>query len=149
MLPKSKYPQLVCDWANLTIACPRCNTNKGEYDEPKCPILDPYVDDVEKAVVFFGPLALARGSARAHATIARLALNRMELLSARAEAITSLDRLLDLLERAGSEPDVLYSLWLDVDAVASGEGEFASACRYFLASQIAERGLTRPEANCP
>ena len=143
-LPKRKHPQLVCDWANLTIACPRCNTNKGDYDEPECRLLDPYVDDVEVAVVFFGPLALARGSARAHATVTRLALNRIDLLSARAEAITSLDMLLNLVERAGSEPDVLHALWLDIDAVTSAEGQFASACRYFLASQIAERGLTRP-----
>ena len=127
-----------------TIACPRCNTNKGDYDEPECRLLDPYVDDVEVAVVFFGPLALARGSARAHATVTRLALNRIDLLSARAEAITSLDMLLNLVERAGSEPDVLHALWLDIDAVTSAEGEFASACRYFHASQIAERGLTRP-----
>ena len=143
-LPKRKHPQLVCDWANLTIACPRCNTNKGDYDEPECPLLDPYIVDVEEVVVFFGPLALARGSASAHATITRLALNRMDLLSARAEAITSLDRLLDLVERASSEPDVLHSLWLDIDAVTSAAGAFASACRYFLASQIAERELKKP-----
>ena len=143
-LPKSKHPQLVCHWENLTIACPRCNTNKGDYDEPQCQLLDPYLDDVEESVVFFGPLALARGGARAHATITRLALNRSDLLYARGEAITNLDRLLDLVERAGNEPAVLRALWLDIDAVTAANGEFASACRYFLATQIAERNLTRP-----
>ena len=63
-LPKSRYPNLVCAWENLTIACPRCNTNKGNYDAPECPLLDPYIDDVEEAVAFGGPLALPRGGAR-------------------------------------------------------------------------------------
>ncbi len=143
-LPKRKHPQLVCDWENLTIACPKCNTNKGDYDVPECLLLDPHVDDVEEEMVFFGPLALARGGPRVRATITCLALNRMALLFARGEAITHLDRLLDLVERAGSEPDVLRSLWLDIDVMTAAAGEFASACRHFLASQIAERGLTKP-----
>ena len=74
-LPKSKYPTLVCAWENLTIACPRCNTNKGNYDAPECPLLDPYIDHVEKEVAFGGPMALARGGARASATITRLTLS--------------------------------------------------------------------------
>ena len=143
-LPKRKHPKLVCAWGNLTIACPKCNTNKGDYDIPECPLLDPYIDDVEEEVAFFGPLALPRGGARARATITRLALNRKDLLFARGEAITSLDRLLDLVERASSEPDVLRSLWLDIDVVTAAAGEFASACRHFLASQIAERDLAKP-----
>lgn len=143
-LPKRKHPKLVCTWENLTIACPRCNTNKGDYDIPECPLLDPYVDDVEEEVAFFGPLALPRGGARARATITRLDLNRKDLLFARGEAITSLDRLLDLAERARDEPDVLRSLWLEIDVVTAAAGEFASACRHFLASQLAERGLNRP-----
>lgn len=143
-LPKSKYPKLICAWENLTIACPRCNTNKGDYDVAECPLLDPYVDDVEEDVAFGGPLALPRGGARARATITRLDLNRKDLLFARGEALMSLHRLLDLLERAVAEPDVLQSLWIDIDAITDAEGEFASACRQFLASQMAERGLTKP-----
>ena len=143
-LPKKKHPQLVCDWENLTIACPRCNTNKGEYDEPQCPLLDPYVDDVEKEVAFWGPMALARGRARARATITQLDLNRKDLLFARAETLWRLDMLLDLVERATSEPDVQRSLWLEINAVTAAGGEFASASRQFLEVQMAERGLTKP-----
>ena len=40
-LPKRKHPHLVCDWENLTIACPRCNTKKADYDAPECPLLNP------------------------------------------------------------------------------------------------------------
>ncbi|MYC96892.1 MAG: hypothetical protein F4X14_18175 [Caldilineaceae bacterium SB0661_bin_32] len=73
-LPKRKHPKLVYTWENLTIACPRCNTNKGDYDIPECRLLEPYVDNVEEDVVFYGPLALSRGGARARATITRLDL---------------------------------------------------------------------------
>lgn len=143
-LPKSKHPHLVCAWENLTIACPRCNTNKDDYDAPECPLLDPYTDDVEEAVAFGGPLALPRGGDRSRATITILRLNRMDLLFARGEALSRLDRLLDLVERAANEPAALRVLWLDIDTVTAAEGEFASACRYFLAWQMEERGLTKP-----
>ncbi len=144
-LPKRKYPEMVCAWENLTIACPRCNTNKGDYDIPECPLLDPYRDNVEEEVAFGGPLALPRGGPSARATITRLKLNRMDLLYSRSERLERLDSLLDLVERAASKPDVLHSLWLDIDAATAAEGEFASACRQFLQWQMAERGLTRPD----
>ena len=143
-LPKSKHPQLVCAWENLTIACPRCNTNKGDYDEPECPLLDPYIDDVEDEVAFGGPLALPRGGARARATITLLDLNRKDLLFARAEALNDLYRLVDLVERAAEEPWLLISLWLEIDVVTAAQGEYASACRQFLTAQMKERGLVRP-----
>ena len=143
-LPKSKHPQLVCAWDNLTIACPRCNTNKGDYDEPECPLLDPYIDDVEDEVAFWGPLALPRGGARARATITLLDLNRKDLLFARGEALSDLYKLLDLVERAADEPALLISLWLEIDVVTAAQGEYASACRQFLATQMMERAFSRP-----
>ena len=45
---------------------------------------------------------------------------------------------------AANEPALLRSLWLEIDVLTAAEGEFASACRQFVASQMAERGLTRP-----
>ena len=90
------------------------------------------------------PLALPRGGARARVTITLLDLNRRDLLFARSEALTSLNRLLDLVECAASQPAMLRSLWLEVDAVTAAAGEFASACRQLLESQMAERGLTKP-----
>ena len=134
----------MCAWGNLTIACPKCNTNKGQYDEPNCPLLDPHVDAVEKEVAFGGPMALARGSARASATITRLKLNRPELLLARSEVLKKLEFLLDLVERAANEPATRLALWLNVEEMTTAAGEFTSACRQFLAAEMAERGLTRP-----
>lgn len=143
-LPKSIYPDLVCTWDNLTIACPRCNTNKGDYDSVNCPLLDPYTDEVEDDLAFGGPLALPRGGPRSRATVARLGLNRMELLYGRAQVLEKLDLLLDLVERAEGQPAVTESLWFEIDTLTAANSEFASACRHFLTSEITKRGLARP-----
>ena len=143
-LPKKNHPKMVCVWENLTIACPRCNTNKGDYDEANCPLLDPYVDDVENWVAFYGSLALSRGGPRSRSTITRLDLNRMDLVYKRGQAITQLDLLLELVERAMSQLDARVQLWLDIDAMIADAAEFASACRQFLRARIKESGLKRP-----
>ena len=143
-LPKKNHPKMICVWENLTIACPKCNTNKGGYDEPKCPLLDPHVDDVENWVAFYGSLALSRGGPRSRATITRLGLNRMDLVYERGQAIIQLDLLLELVERAVSQPDARVQLWLDIDATIADAAEFASACRQYLRTRIKEHGLKIP-----
>ena len=142
-LPKRKHPTLVCVWENLTIACPKCNTNKGGYDAPECPLLDPHEDDVEREVAFGGPMALPRGGVRADATITRLGLNRADLLFARSEVLAQLYSSLDDVERRADHPAARRALWLHIDEMTAAAGEFASACRQFLEAQMEERGLTR------
>lgn len=143
-LPKRKNPTLVCEWDNLTIACPKCNTKKGDYDDKACPLLDPYVDDVESHVVFYGPMAFACDSASAQATIALLELNRSDLLFSRKSALEGVDRLISLIERASGNQAVAQALWLDVELAISAGAEFASACRHFVQARLLERGLDRP-----
>ncbi len=143
-LPKRKNPTLVCDWNNLTIACPRCNNGKRDYDEPACALLDPYSDDVERLVVFLGPMAWWSGGARSRATVRVLKLNRPALLYARTEALERLDGLLDSVQNAAGRPDVVIALWLDIDEMISAEAEYSSACRYFLEWQMEKRNLERP-----
>ena len=143
-MPKKAHPILVCAWENLTIACPRCNTNKGEYDEPDCPLLDPYTDDVGNEIFFAGPLALSAGDSRTAVTIDVLKLNRNGLIFARADAIKNLNRLLNLLERAENQRAARIELWIDIEAMTAPTGEFASACRQFLSAQSRARGITQP-----
>ena len=143
-LPKRKNPGLVCDWNNLTVACPRCNNKKSDYDQPACPLLDPHSDDVERLVAFMGPMALGRGGARSRVTVRVLKLNRPALMHDRKEALERLDGLLDSLQTAAGQPDVVIALWLEIDEMVSAEAEYASACRYFLAWQMEERNLERP-----
>ncbi len=148
-LPKRKYPHLVCAWTNLTVACQVCNTNKGDYDDPACRLLDPHVDDVEKLVVFAGSFALAGCGKRAARTIERLKLNRPDLLLAREEVLKTLHRILGLVDRAVDEPAVVHELWLDVDSLTTASGVFASACRQDLEYQLETRGIARQPAPTP
>ena len=143
-LPKKNHPTLVCAWENLTIACQICNTNKGQYDVPVCPLLDPHVDDVEGEVAFGGPMAFPRGGPRADATITCLNLNRAGLLLARSEVLKNLYLSLDQVERMANQPAARHALWLHIDEMTAATGEFASACRQFLEGEMKQRGLTRP-----
>ena len=143
-LPKRKYPNLVCAWTNLTVACQVCNTNKGDYDDPECRLLDPHVDDVEGMVVFAGPMAFARKESRTRATIMRLQLNRNGLLFQRTQVLERLNSILDTVQRACNEPAVVRAMWFDIDSLTAADGEYASACRQFLKWQLQERGLARP-----
>ena len=143
-LPKRKCPKLVCAWTNLIMACPRCNTNKGDYCDPEYRLLDPHVDDVETMVVFDGWLAHAEPGSRADKTIARLKLNRSDLFLARKEALEALRWILDLVERAVDKPAVVDQLWLDIVARTTASGAFASACRQDLEYQLKIRGIAKP-----
>ena len=143
-LPKSKFPNLVCAWTNLTIACQVCNTNKGDYDDLECLLLDPHVDDVEKLVEFAGSFALAECGGRADKTIEKLKLNRPALVLAREEVLKDLGRILDRLERFANMRDLVNQLWCDVERLTAAEGEFASACRQILEQQLEERGIAKP-----
>ena len=142
-LPKRKNPKLVCAWTNLTVACQVCNTNKGDYDDPACRLLDPHVDDVEKLVAFAGSWAHAEPGSRADKTIERLKLNRPELLLAREEVLKTLGRILDRLERFANMRDLVDQLWCDVERLMAAESQFAAVCRQVLEQQLETRGLAR------
>lgn len=143
-LPKRKYPELVCAWTNLTVACQVCNTNKGDYDDPACRLLDPHVDDIEKLDVFAGSFALAACGRQVDKTIERLKLNRPDLLLAREEFLRTLNRILGLVERAVDESAVVNELWLSIDWLMTASGVFASACRQDLDYQLETRS-THPK----
>ena len=142
-LPKIKYPDLVCEWTNLTLGCARCNNGKRDYDDPQCQILDPYRDEVEAEISFLGPMALPRGGARARKSITQLKLNRKELLFSRMLALQNAAALLDLIERAADQA-FSGALWDELDDLLAGDSEFSSAIRYFVVAECEERGLSRP-----
>ena len=143
-LPKRKHPMLVCAWENLTVACQVCNTNKGDYDDPACRLLDPHVDDVEAMVVFVGPMALAKNESRVQATIMCLQLNRNGLLFQRTRVLERLNSILDTVQRACNEPAVVRAMWFEIDSLTAADGEYASACRQFLKWQLQERSIAKP-----
>lgn len=80
ILPKSERPELVVDWANLTLACPVCNTHKGKYYDPTGPLLNPYEDDPSSEIEFVGPMIRTQGTGAGYRAVTRLRLNRDELV---------------------------------------------------------------------
>lgn len=56
ILPYSKLPELIFEWENLTLSCPRCNNSKRAYYDPNWPLINPYLDDPKLHFIFFGPM---------------------------------------------------------------------------------------------
>lgn len=138
--PKSRVPADVCRWTNLTLACPVCNTQKGDYFDPEAPLLNPYVDNVEDEVCFYGPMALER-SYRAKLTISRLKLNRADLLFRRHENLRSISKILDLMERAEGDAALIAALKEELGTELKDSSEYASCSRYFSEAELAHRNL--------
>lgn len=90
-IPKSKRPDLIFNWDNMTIACNECNRRKAQYYDTSCMFLDPYTDDVENLVQHVGPLVFNRpGSARSEVTVRTLELNeRRPLIDRKIERLES------------------------------------------------------------
>ena len=123
------------------MACRACNTNKGDYDNPACRLLDPHVDDVETIVVFVGKLAHAECGRRAAKTIKRLKLNRSGLVWTRKRVLEDLGQILDRLEDFTNIQALVDQLWCEVERLTATEGKFASTSRQMLEQQLEERGL--------
>lgn len=101
ILPKKERPDLWFDWNNLTLACSVCNNFKRAYFDEDLPLLDPYLDDPEQRLLFFGPFARPLpGDDNARMTEAVLALNRPKLVERRTERLDNLLALATLIEKA-------------------------------------------------
>ena len=138
--PKSQAPRLTCTWTNLTLACPICNTNKGDYFSADVPLLNPYIDNVEDEICFYGPMALDRTD-RAKLTISRLRLNRSELLYERYEGLKTISRILDLMQRATGNAALVEALKEELTAALEDSAQYASCSRYFSRAELERRNL--------
>ncbi|ORI16960.1 hypothetical protein BJD99_10790 [Rhodococcus sp. 1163] len=82
--PKSKFPDEVVKWSNLTLACQRCNNAKLDYYSDVESILNPYIDDPLDHLIFAGDLIYHKpGSVMGYTTVSQLKLSRLELVAAR------------------------------------------------------------------
>ena len=94
--PKQMFPLERLTIENLGLACAICNNNKGEYWIDDLPLLNPYVDEVDKELIAFGYHLYRRpGSHRGTATISILKLNRPALLDKRRERIQLIEPLVE------------------------------------------------------
>lgn len=129
--PKKHFPLLVVEWTNLTIACDRCNTNKDDYWDPATPLVDPYADPVEDLLQFNGPMVFAEFGSGAYLTVQRLKLNRVELMTRRADALEEIERLLAL--RGAQPPGGIRALLEDEIRVRTQPtAEFSAVASAFL-----------------
>jgi hypothetical protein len=95
ILPKSKRPDLVVQWSNLTIACPRCNNAKLDYYDPAAPLVHPYEDDPGESLEFRGPAVFGKlGADAGERTVHRIRLMREPLLIERLRRIEHLHGLI-------------------------------------------------------
>lgn len=129
-LPRVARPDLVIDWFNLTLACPRCNLAKSDYYSPGLPLLDPYIDDPDDHLIHVGNLVFPLpGSDRGKITVLRLALSRSDLVEARGRRLDAVAQLVDSWARSeGSLREAIAQVIVD----DFREGEFRASVRSFL-----------------
>jgi uncharacterized protein (TIGR02646 family) len=133
--PKSIFPERAHIWINLTSACGRCNTLKGDYWNVDLSILDPYADDVGGALVFLGGFVDWRSSsAKGEVSVRRLQLNRIDLVQSRVRRLESIRGLVNEWEKAqGAKREILE----DAIRLDMAEGEFAAT----VAGYLEQRGF--------
>lgn len=92
ILPQKDFVDKTFEWENLTLACEKCNINKGHYYDESYPILNPYTDTIKEHIDIAGPMIISK-SYRGTISIEKLKLNRVELIERRKEAIEDFNRI--------------------------------------------------------
>lgn len=133
IIPKSKNPDGLLDYNNLTFACSICNGNKSDYHDPAMPLLNPYIDDLDLHILALGPFVWHRpADNHAETTIVLLKLNRPELVERRQRRLTDISRLAD--KYAALPEGVLRAAVHDqLCQEVESTGEFAFIIRNYLA----------------
>lgn len=128
--PKSVFPRLVVSWDNLTLACSKCNQNKSSKYDEALPFVNPYVDEVEQHLAFFGTVVVGV-SDRGVYSAKELSLNDPARVEARQRALDSLELLIRRYESADTNytRDSLREL---IEYQVS-RGEYTAMCRTYLA----------------
>lgn len=107
--PKSRFPELVVDWHNLTFVCGNCNTKKGNYFSDVEPLVNPYVHHPPTHFIFTGALIKGRlTSSMGHRTIKRLGLDRKDLTLSRERHLEGLYTLLQTWQSATGDDKDMY-----------------------------------------
>lgn len=133
ILPKSVRPDLVVEWTNLTLACPACNTSKGDYFDAEVPLVNPYIDNPDDHFTFAGPmLAPMIGDVRARTTVRRLKLQRAALVLSRMKRIEDLHLLVDLWDQEQEPRRSAFAL--EIRDRIKGDQEFSTFLKHYAMS---------------
>jgi len=136
ILPKSKRPDLIFKWDNLTLACFDCNNSKRDYYNENEPLLNPYVDDPEHYFTFHGPLCVHHpGNIRGQLTRETIRLNRPSLFERRKERLEGILPLIDRsTEKAGTQLGQLLND--ELMSEANPDKEYSLMVKHFLKAHL-------------
>ena len=132
IVPKSLRRELTFEWANLTLACDVCNTNKGDFVGDHDRLIDPYVTDPVDHFNIFGPLIWAKpGDGDGRITEIEIDLNRGPLVERRIERLKAVRELTDAIA-AANDPAVEQTLRRDFEQnELASDKEYAAFAREF------------------
>lgn len=129
IFPKSLDQSQRYEWNNLTLACEICNQNKSNRDPFLHHILNPYLDDPEKSIVFFGSFA-NKVNIKGLCTINYLDLNRLDLLSERKDRYLDIESIVNQLTDDRIPIDIRKAIYQDLITVeAKNDKKYASMVR--------------------
>ncbi|HEY1773837.1 MAG TPA: HNH endonuclease [Gammaproteobacteria bacterium] len=129
IIPKKLDPKLYYMWANLTLACDICNTNKGVRED----IIDPYTEEPNDHLLFSGPSLFPHPeSDLGFVSENTLELNRAELLERRIERLRKILMLVKSSKNT-STPAVKAIIEQDLVSNECADGaEYAGCVRALL-----------------
>jgi len=133
--PKEKFPKLEFRWENLGFVCAKCNGIKKDKFDEKTPFINPYEDDPDEHVLFFGAfIKHKKGSERGEITIDEskgIGLNRNELLERRHEKIQSIGKTIDRCFRTTNQ-QLKENAFEELKKEADQVNEYSLCVKYLL-----------------
>lgn len=129
IIPKSPHPEVTYVWANLTLACDKCNTNKGEVEN----LADPYSDPVDQFFHFAAHWMFhAPGNERAQFTLLTLQLNRPDLVERRKDEIDAIHRRVTEIQKTSTEELRRLLIQALLDDARNAKNEYAACATAFV-----------------
>lgn len=144
IIPKSVRRDLTFEWSNLTLACDRCNTNKGAFVGNHDRLIDPYATEPLDHLSIFGPIIFAKpGDGDGKITEKELELNRGPLVERRIERLRGLSDMIAAMHTTG-DSDVRETLRRDIEQnELASDKEYTAFAREFYAE--VERTISLPK----
>jgi uncharacterized protein (TIGR02646 family) len=129
ILPKSRFPEMVLTWTNLTLACSRCNSSKGSKYDAESEFVNPYRDRIEDHLLFLGAV-VHDVSDRGLYTVTELKLNDAHRVENRDQVLKNFESLMRRYENApeGYAKGALLTLI----QIQTQQGEYTAAIRSYL-----------------
>lgn len=129
--PRKVFPELVVSWGNLTLACGRCNGEKGSKWDEDVPFVNPFEDSISDHLFFLGPFVFGK-SDRGDYTVIELDLNNSNRVEARNRALAEVENLLRLIAASGSYAKERLEAVIDK---LCDSGEYSSAVRMYISAR--------------